>query len=118
MLIISITFFIVAVFFGITLLKEVLKNKKRQDVVRLLHGVFAGLALLLLIAYIASGHFSYGLLGCLAVLVLAAIGGFTLLMLDIYQKPIPKVAYLIHPLVAITGLVLLVWYFVSISQAG
>lgn len=43
-----------------------------------------------------------------ALFILAALGGLTLFTLGLKKKPVPKLLAIIHPLVAIAGLITLV----------
>lgn len=108
MLAAAIFLFIIAAIFGLTILASILRDKPTPKLSVLAHGTFAIIALLILIAAVASNHGSTLLLVSVGLFILAALGGFTLLSFDIRSKPIPKVVAIIHPLVAVSALVLLV----------
>lgn len=105
-----IVFFVIAAVFGAVVLTAVLRNKSTPKFMVLMHGTFAFIALLMLIAYLASGPISPMLITSITLLVLAALGGFTLLTFDLKNKPIPKALALAHPFVAIIGVAILIVY--------
>jgi hypothetical protein len=113
MLMTVVVLFLIASIFGIVVLKAVLKDKRTPSLMVLMHGCFAFGALLLLITFVASGHTSTLLVTSMVMFIIAALGGFTLLTIDLSKKPIPKAFALGHPLLAITGLVLLIIYLVQ-----
>lgn len=113
MLVIAIILFLVAAFFGLFVLSAILKDKKTPKGMVLAHGIFAFIALLVTIAYIAGGHVDTLLITSISLLILAALGGFTLLTIDIYKKPIPKMFAVMHPVFAITGVILLIVYMLQ-----
>jgi len=117
MLVAVMALFIIAAIFGLIILTAVLKNQPTPKLMVLMHGTFAFIALLMMIAYTAAGHTATLLITSLVLLVIAALGGFTLLTFDMKDKSIPKTLALLHPFVAITGLVLLIVYiFLYILQ--
>src|SRR5437868_6112650 len=103
----ALIFFLITAVLGLVNLAAILKNKRAPLVVLFAHGVFAGIALLVLATYIIVQKSSFLLLTSLILFVLAALGGFSLLIFAAYKKPAPKAVILIHPLVALTGLILL-----------
>lgn len=108
MLIGAIVLFIIAALFGLVILSAVLRNKKTPKLSVLAHGCFAFIALLVFISAVVGGHTSTMLLTSLGLFILAALGGFTLLSFDLRNKPIPKAFAIVHPLIAISALVLLI----------
>lgn len=107
-LVFVIILFLIAAVFGLVLLNAILRNKRTSRFAIVAHGSFVTIALLVLIAYIATGHASPLLLTSLGLFILAALGGLTLLTLDASKKPPPKLIAIIHPLVAISALVILI----------
>lgn len=112
MLVTAIVFFLIAAFLGTFLLHSILKNKRTYKPVVFMHGSFAGLALLALATYTALGHTAPLLLISLALFILAAIGGVTMFTLDTSNKRVPKILAIMHPMVAITALILLIVYII------
>lgn len=110
MLIATIFLFVIAACFGVVLLSAILKNKKTPKPVVFIHGCVAGLALLILITYIATGNTSPLLITSATLFVLAALGGLAMFTKDISKQPIPKVIAVLHPIIAISALVILVIY--------
>jgi len=103
--------FIIAAIFGLVLITKVLTDKPTTTLIVLAHGSLAFIALLALVAYIASGHVDNLLIISLVLLSIAALGGFTLLSYDIRKKPIPKLLAIIHPLLAVSGIIALIAHF-------
>lgn len=108
MLMAAITFFILAAFGGLFLLTAILKDRPTSKPVAVLHGSIAGIGLLLLIAYVVTRPVSGLLLTSLGLFIVAALGGFTLFVMDISKKQLPKLVAVLHPLLAVTALVLLI----------
>ncbi len=100
--------FIIAAVFGLIMLRTILKNQSRPNYAIIGHGAFALGSLGLLIFNVATHEFSLLVSISLGLFVLAAIGGFTLLTMDLSKKPIPKAFALGHPFLAIIAIVLLV----------
>lgn len=111
MLIIAIILFLTAAIFGAIVVTAVFRNEPTPPLMVLIHGSFAFLGILTLIAGgIAAGFTSWLLLSSLILFILAAIGGFAMLMIDLSKKPIPKLFAVFHPLFAVAALILLVVY--------
>lgn len=113
MLIIGILFLLLTILFGAIILTAILKNKPTPKPIVLLHGSCALFAILVLASYIAAGHTEYLLVTSIILFVLAAIGGLTLLTFDIKHKPISKAIILGHPIIALSGFIVLIIYFVN-----
>jgi hypothetical protein len=94
-----------------------MKNKRTPKPAVLLHGAAVFIALLIMVAYVASGHFSWMIITSLILFLGAAMGGLTMLSQDLKKKPISKVIAVVHPLVAIAGLIFLIMYVLSIYSA-
>ncbi|CAM2983499.1 Uncharacterised protein [Legionella steigerwaltii] len=112
MLILAIVLFLAAVLCGLFLLTAILQNRPVNQVVKALHGIFAALGLIIIIVYMLA--FMTGqaaiLRASLIILIVAALGGLTLVSLAKKGKQVPKVAVLIHPIIAIAGLIALIIY--------
>lgn len=113
MLIIAVSFFILAAFLGTFLLRAILKNKRTYKPVVFMHGSMAGLAILVLATYIASGHTAPLLITSVVLFILAAIGGITMFTLDVSGKKVPKMIAIVHPIVALSGLGVLITYILQ-----
>ncbi len=112
MLILAIVLFLAAVICGLFLLTAILQDRPVNQTVRVLHGIFAALGVLILIVYMLNfmaGQSSL-LIVSLILLIVAAIGGLTLVMLAKKGKQIPKLAVIVHPIIALAGLIALVIY--------
>ncbi len=116
MLLGAIVLFIIGAIFGLVVLSAILRNKKTPKFFVLMHGFFVGVALLILVTFAASGHFSGMLATSLVLFFIAALGGLTLLTIDLSNKPIPKAIALLHPVIALAGLITLIIYVVQLSS--
>lgn len=103
--------FIIAAIFGIALLTHVLKNKKPSKLVALIHGILVGCGLVLLIIYCFM-HSPESPLASLIFFIVAAVGGFILLSFHLHKKRIPKWLAVLHPIVALLGLLFLIIFVV------
>jgi hypothetical protein len=106
MLPVAIGVFVVAAVFGLVNLIAILQNKPTPKVSVFLHGGIAAVGLLMVVVYVMKHTPS--LLGSLTAFVVAAIGGFILFGIDMAKKPVPKWLAIIHPLIAATGLIMLI----------
>lgn len=113
MLMIGIIFFIMTAIFGTIILSAILKNMPTPKPVVFLHGAGALIAILVMASFLAAGHFNTLFVISFVLFILAALGGLTLFTIDMQGKPIPKAIALIHPLVALSALLLLIIYFLQ-----
>lgn len=111
---IAIALFIIGAIFGLIVLTAILRNQPTPKPVVLFHGLFVATALVLVLIAFFTGQQDKLLLISLGLFVIAAIGGFTMLFTDLLNKPIPKWLAIIHPLVAASGLVVLIVYVLPI----
>jgi hypothetical protein len=93
---------------GIYLLSLFLRSKGTPKGLTLIHGVFAALAIILLIIYCVKNNAA--LWEVLIIFILAATGGFILNFRDLMGKKVPKWFAILHGLLAVTGFVIL-WMF-------
>lgn len=104
-------FFVLAIFFGLIVFIQLLCDRPSFKPAVFLHGLVAllGLSCLGVYAYQQSGAKPWL---SLSILILAALGGLAILSFDLRKKPVPKIMVLLHPLAALCGLVLLVYYLI------
>ncbi len=111
MLIAAIILFIIAALFGLIILTGLLQDRPSHKKVVFLHGIIAASALLLVIVYMfLNAAVSPLLITSLILFLLAALGGLTLFIIDMRGGVIPKLLAVLHPLIALAGLVSLVIY--------
>jgi FtsH-binding integral membrane protein len=108
MLIIAILLFVLSATFGLMMLYGHLNNKVFPKAYPFIHGGLNTTALVLVIAYLMQGHASPLLTTALVLLIGAASGGLTVLMLKRKQKPIPKALLIAHPMVGLLGVISLI----------
>jgi hypothetical protein len=113
MLIFAIAFFIIAALLGLVVLTALLQDKPTPRPVVFMHGIIAGMALLMLTTYVVLGNKSPLLITSLGLFILAALGGLTMFTLNTSGKRVPKILALGHPALALTSLVLLIVYVVQ-----
>lgn len=104
-------FFVLAIFFGFIVFIQLLCDRPSFKPAVLIHGLVAilGLGCLGIYTYQHAGTKPWISLG---ILILAALGGLTMLSFDLRKKPVPKIILLLHPLAALTGLGLLIYYLI------
>lgn len=102
-------FFFLAIFFGFIVFIQLACKRPSFKPVVFLHGLVAVLGLGCLIAY-AVWHAGEKPIISIVILLLAALGGLTLLSFDLRKKPVPRIVLFLHPVAALTGLVFLVIY--------
>lgn len=110
MLIVAIILFVIAAIFGLIILTAILQDKPTPKPAVFTHGPIAATGLILVLIYIYNGHTDPLLLTSVALFILAALGGLTLLTIDLSNKRIPKLLALGHPMLAVVALVTLIIY--------
>lgn len=102
MIIVACILLLLAAVFGLINLTSILKDKQAPRLAVMAHGIIAVFALFALAAYTVVHPDTLLITGDI-LLVLAALGGFGLLMIDLSGKPIPKKIAMMHPLLAVVG---------------
>lgn len=113
MVLAAILVFLLAAVFGLFILARVLQNKPTPKPAVIIHGPIAAVGLVLVIIDIVKGHTEGLLISALIIFIVAAIGGFTMYVLDTLGKRIPKPLAIIHPLVALAALIVLIIYAIQ-----
>lgn len=104
-------FFVLAIFFGFIVFIQLLCDRPSFKPAVVIHGLVAVLGLSFLIAY-AIQHVGTKPWLSVGILILAAMGGLTLLSFDLRKKPAPKLLLILHPVAALTGLAFLIYYLI------
>ena len=104
-------FFVLAIFFGFIVFIQLLCDRPSFKPAVIIHGLVAVLGLGCLVGYAVQHAGSKPLLS-ISILILAAMGGLTLLSFDLRKKPAPKLILILHPLAALTGLGFLIYYLI------
>jgi hypothetical protein len=110
MLKLAIVLFIVAAIFGSIILLAILKNKPTPKTVVFMHGLFALIAVLLVALFAIRSHGDSMPTLSLVLFLVATVGGLTLFTIDMLKKPIPKALAVLHPVIAVGGLVALIGF--------
>jgi len=108
MLIIAIILFCIAAIVGVVMLVAILQDRPTHKSALFIHGTAAISGLLLVSVYMFMAGASPLLIMSLTLFVLAALGGLTLAAFDFTNKKIPKLLAVVHPLVALAGLIALI----------
>ena len=104
MLYVSIILFLYAALSGLIMVVGIFRGTKPWVPLAVGHGILAATALVLaLLVAIAPGVAAIVKYG-VAVLVLAALGGFFLLSFNLRGKPHPRVVVVLHALLAVGGI--------------
>jgi len=111
MIYVAISLFAVSAIFGLTILIKWLTNKEASKTVIFSHGIIAALALVLVIVYAVQNPQNFPKVGLL-LLVLAAIGGFYMFIRDMQKKMSPTAIALVHALLALSGVVALLFFVI------
>jgi hypothetical protein len=104
--IITLVILIITAFLGMYLLTYVLSNKNTPKGIALIHGVGGALGIIFL-ALNVSVYPWLVLFFCLV-----ALGGFTLIIIDLSGKKIPKLLALGHGFLAVVGILTLIYFLV------
>ena len=109
MLTLIIILFALAAVLGIILISYVMQNKETPKGIVFLHGPVAATALVLLIIYVISNI--GGPVPSMVLFIIAALGGVILVIRDFTGKGVPKGLAVLHGLLAVTGFVMLILFF-------
>ena len=112
MLKIAIALFVLAAVFGLINLFAILTNRPTPKPAVFIHGALAVVALLIVVYFAATTSGPVPLIS-LGLFVLAALGGLYLFVTDLSKKPVSKVVAIVHPLVAVSGLIALILFVVK-----
>lgn len=104
LLYVSIVLFAVAAVFGLTILIKWLGKKDPSRTTVYTHGIFAAVALVLLIVFALQNSANYPLVS-LILFIVAALGGFYMFFRDLQKKMHPYSIAFIHALLAVAGFV-------------
>lgn len=105
LLIITIALFALAAILGLYLISFILTNKETRKGVAFIHGSIAGLGIICLL--IAALKYQPNLWVSVTLFILAALGGFYMMIRDITGKTLPKWLALGHGLIAVCSFVIL-----------
>lgn len=108
MLLVAVVLFLLAATFGLALLTSLLQDRPANKSVTLFHGLFAVMAILIMIIYLFLFDESTLFVSSLILFILAALGGLTLFTLGMKKKKFPKWLVILHPFIAVAGLIVLV----------
>lgn len=110
MLILAICLFLLAATFGLAILVAILQDLPANKIALIGHGTVAGIAILVMVAYLIIYGTAPLLIASLVLFLLAAMGGLTLFTMGRKKMKVPKLLVIIHPLVALAGIITLVIY--------
>lgn len=110
MLLSAIFLFVVVAIFGLIILISILEDRPIPKPAVFLHGSIAAIALLLVIIYMLMTGSPPLLITSLVLFIVAALMGLTLATIDIRNRTLLKLLAVIHPLIAVAGLISLIIY--------
>ena len=103
-----ISLFALGAIIGMYLLALVLQKKETPKFVAFIHGAFVAAAFTLLIYY--DYHHQAGLIECITLFIVAALGGITLIIRDFTGKALPSWLAIGHGFIALSGFIFLLIY--------
>lgn len=103
MLLYAIVVFAIAAIGGLVLASHVLRDRFAPWALSVVHALLGATGLVLLIVLVLQGAASSRLTAALALLVLAALGGFFVASFHLRKRIAPKAAVLVHAGVAVVG---------------
>lgn len=104
----SVLCFVLAALGGLVLALRAFTGRELPWALAIGHGTLGAAGLVILLLAVAGGAGSPLVLGGLAVLLVAALGGFYLVSFHLRGKPHPRPVILVHALAAIAGVGLLI----------
>lgn len=114
MFLIALVLLLAAMPLGLIVLTRILKHKRTPKPIVVLHGIFAGFGLLIVLTYIALGNITILSVSGALLLLFAAAGGFVMFGIDVSKKPVPKALAIMHPILAASGVIILIYYAVRV----
>ena len=115
MLNVALVLFLFPAMLGVILLFALLKKQQTSKPIALIHGSLGGLGVLLTLTWLALGEVTLLYLTALGLLLIAITLGLILFGYDVGKRDIPKWLALMHPLFAISGIILLICFIVQHS---
>ncbi len=109
MIYIAIALFLIAAVFGIILASAILRGQPTPKLIVFIHGFLAASALALVVVYVLKTAGDRPIISMI-LLIVAALGGFVLFARDMQKKPGPFALIAIHALVAVSGVLGLVFF--------
>ncbi|HET7360022.1 MAG TPA: hypothetical protein VFJ04_07740 [Rhodanobacteraceae bacterium] len=103
MLTYAIVIFAVAAVGGLILASSVLRNKLAPWALSIVHALLGAAGLVVLIVMLLQGSTGSRLTAALALLVVAALGGFFLASFHLRKKIAPKAVVIVHAGIAVIG---------------
>jgi len=100
----------IVIILGVYILKTIIKEKRSPKPVVIIHGLFALVVIFILSKLVYAGLDDTLVIAALALFIGAALGGLTMAFLSYKKKPIPKAFLIVHPLVGISGFLVLLSY--------
>jgi hypothetical protein len=113
MLIVSILLFAAAAVFGLLNLIAILSGRHTSKSVVYLHGLFAAIAIILLIIFSINSTMGSPVLS-LVLFIIVALVGFVLFARDLSNKPGPKPVALVHGIVAVISFLILLIFAMNL----
>lgn len=107
MLTYAVIVFAIAALGGLVLASSVLRGKLAPWALSLLHALLGATGLVLVLLEVVNGTGASRVLAALAILVIAALGGFYLASLHVRKTVAPKAVVFVHAGVAVTGFLVL-----------
>lgn len=109
-MIVAVILFAVGALFGLHILTNILRNKPTPKPSVIIHGLLVAIGLILVLGGVIVGG-DRRLMISLILFIVAALGGFTMLFIDVFKKKLPpKILALLHPVIAAVGLIILIIY--------
>lgn len=111
-MVIAIILFAIGALFGLHVLTHILKNKPTPKTSVFLHGLFVAIPLIMVIVAVANGeNVTSSLTASMIFFLMAGLGGFVMVYLDLGKSKLPpKGIAILHPILAVVGLILLIVY--------
>lgn len=106
----AIVIFIVTAIGGLVLASKVLSGRLAPWFVSIIHAILGASGLGILIAIVIKGQGSESIAAALALLIVAALGGFILASYHVREKLPPKATVIIHAGVALAGFLTLLGF--------
>ena len=111
--VVSLVLFLIGAIFGIIVWTAIFRNRPTPKPVVYIHGLIVVIAFIVLLIFAATAAAGSAPLTAIILFAIAAVGGLILFSTDMAKKTIPRWLAILHPIIAVLGVVALIIYIVG-----
>jgi hypothetical protein len=108
--VVSLVLFLIGAIFGIIVWTAIFKNRPTPKPVVYIHGLIVVIAFVILLIFAGTAVAGSAPILPIVFFAIAAVGGLILFSQDMAKKTIPRWLAILHPLIAVLGVIALILY--------